>query len=184
MNLTVNTPELYSWQAGFTFDPAVLAVDAVYGGAGFFLNQSGATQWIPGTWNNTAGTATAFGETLLGVTQASGSGTLMSIKFRVLTWTTKVVVRLTSFNAYDLDGNSIPVGRTNGVFLAGDVDRNKQVFASDMVQILIHFGHSPTGTNHPMDWQADIDGNNLVFASDMVLILINFAKSTTYPNEP
>ena len=78
----VVSPALWGWQAGMTFNPAVL--EALSFVEGPFLATGGTTLWVPGTINNLAGEITYYGCTLTaGSTPVTGSGTLASVTFRV-----------------------------------------------------------------------------------------------------
>ena len=74
---------LWGWQAGMTFNPAVL--EAISFVEGPLLKYEGRTTlWVPGTINNLAGEITYYGCTLTaGCTPVTGSGTLASVTFRV-----------------------------------------------------------------------------------------------------
>jgi len=73
--------DLRYWQAGMSFNPAVL--ECVNYTEGSFLKAGGGTTWQPGTINNSAGLITPYGATLNGGNGVSGNGTLGFITFRV-----------------------------------------------------------------------------------------------------
>ena len=83
INITItNATDLYTWQAGVTFNATVL--EAINFTEGPFLKQLGDTLWVDGTINNTAGIIYYHGCTLTGnVTGANGNGTLGLITFKV-----------------------------------------------------------------------------------------------------
>jgi len=83
VNLTITDAlSLYSWQAGMTFNPAVLeALDFVEGP---FLRQGGTTIWLKGSINNNLGIIRYHACSLTGpVPGVSGNGTLGTITFRI-----------------------------------------------------------------------------------------------------
>jgi len=73
--------DLRYWQAGMSFNPAVL--ECVNYTEGSFLKAGGDTTWQPGTINNDAGLITPYGATLICGNGVSGNGTLGFITFRV-----------------------------------------------------------------------------------------------------
>ncbi|MEM2103049.1 MAG: PKD domain-containing protein, partial [Candidatus Bathyarchaeia archaeon] len=91
--------DLYSWQAGMTFNPTVLECvpatvpeDQLPSGGmltafveGEFLKQGGPTMWFPGEFNNNMGTIVPHGCGLQGAeTGISGSGVLATVTFKVI----------------------------------------------------------------------------------------------------
>ncbi len=86
MNLSVDLSgitDLYAWQFTLNFDPGVLQASSVSEGA--FLSTAGATFFAPGTIDNTAGTISFNGDSLLtAIAGASGSGTLLTISFNAI----------------------------------------------------------------------------------------------------
>jgi PKD repeat protein len=91
--------ELYSWQAGMTFNPMVLECvpstvpyDQLPSGGmltafveGEFLKRGGPTMWFPGEFDNNLGTIVAHGCGLQGAeTGISGSGVLATVTFKVI----------------------------------------------------------------------------------------------------
>jgi len=82
VNVTVAmVHDLRYWQAGMSFNPAVL--ECVNYTEGSFLKAGGGTTWQPGTINNSAGLITPYGAILNGGNGVSGNGTLGFITFRV-----------------------------------------------------------------------------------------------------
>ncbi|MGQ9566079.1 MAG: PKD domain-containing protein [Candidatus Bathyarchaeales archaeon] len=91
--------DLYSWQAGMTFNPMVLECvpatvpyDQLPSGGmltafveGEFLKRGGPTMWFPGEFDNNLGTIVAHGCGLQGTeTGISGSGVLAMVTFKVI----------------------------------------------------------------------------------------------------
>lgn len=89
VNLKVsNIVNLFAFQAGATFDPAVVNITANHVIEGGFLSNNGADTLLafPGTVNNTAGIVNIYGWTLVNPLLAkNGSGTLMSLDFYMKT---------------------------------------------------------------------------------------------------
>jgi len=86
---------LYTWQAGFHFDPNILNCTAVYGGPSLtddvfdVLAPSAFTSWIPGTINNTLGKVYYSAQSLSGADGVTGTAgvayKLMKVGFKVKT---------------------------------------------------------------------------------------------------
>ncbi len=72
--------DLYAFQFDLLFSPQVLAATSVTEGG--FLATGGATFFIPGTIDNSAGTISFTADSLLGNGGASGSGVLANVTFR------------------------------------------------------------------------------------------------------
>jgi len=76
-------PDLFDYEFGLRFDPAVLAAHSVTEGA-LFAN-TGDSFYSPGTIDNTAGTILATADTLIGnVPGVSGPGTLAIVQFTAI----------------------------------------------------------------------------------------------------
>jgi general secretion pathway protein D len=72
--------DLYAYQFDLAFTPAVLSLTSIAEGA--LLAAGGATFFVPGVIDNTAGTATGTANTLVGlVAGVSGSGTIATLLF-------------------------------------------------------------------------------------------------------
>lgn len=81
INIT-NGLNVWSWGAGFKFNPAVLNCTNVFEGE--FLKRSGLTLWMAGAINNTKGeAATTSSSCTSGNLPVSGSGQLMYATFKV-----------------------------------------------------------------------------------------------------
>jgi len=84
VNITIaNVEDLYTWQAGMTFNASVLECVSI--AEGEFLKRAGATTlWTPGSINNDTGTISYSGCSRTGVASGvSGTGQLMRITFKV-----------------------------------------------------------------------------------------------------
>jgi hypothetical protein len=75
--------DLYAYQFDLSFDPSVLDLLSISEGP--FLSNVGSTFFLPGTIDNTAGTATFNADSLVGpISGASGSGELAVFNFEAL----------------------------------------------------------------------------------------------------
>jgi general secretion pathway protein D len=82
--------DLYAFQFDISFDPAILSANGV--NESDFLPGGGATFFIPGEINNTAGTINFTADSLLGpVPGVSGNGTLAVISFQALALGTSLI---------------------------------------------------------------------------------------------
>ncbi|HML01889.1 MAG TPA: PKD domain-containing protein [Candidatus Bathyarchaeia archaeon] len=93
-----NVTDLYTWQAGMTFNPSVLQcvtttapdntktnVTETAFVEGSFLKSGGDTWWLTGPLNNSAGTIGAYGCSLYGPNPGvNGSGVLFTVSFKVI----------------------------------------------------------------------------------------------------
>jgi hypothetical protein len=104
----VDIVHLFAFQIGLRFDPEV--VECLNVTEGGFLSGNGAdfVLFWPGTINNTAGVITAYGWTLVNITEVkSGSGVLATFSFRVKT-TGYSNLHIYSFIAMDDSPAQIP----------------------------------------------------------------------------
>ena len=111
VNITGVT-DLFAFQFDLSYDPTILELLNISEGA--FLPTAGATNFIPGTIDNTAGTATATADALSGfVPGASGNGDLADFEFGALAPGTSA---LTLANVTLLDSTLSPIAfnATNG----------------------------------------------------------------------
>ena len=82
--LVTDVTDLFSFQFDLAFDPAVLQANGITEGG--FLPSGGATFFIPGTIDNTAGLISFTADTLIGaIPGVSGDGTLAAVEFQALT---------------------------------------------------------------------------------------------------
>lgn len=85
-NIPVNVSDvsdLFAFQFDLSYDPAVLELLSISEGP--FLPAAGSTIFVPGTIDNTAGTATVTADTLTGaISGATGSGELAIFSFKNL----------------------------------------------------------------------------------------------------
>ena len=75
--------DLFAFQFDLSFDPTILELQSISEGS--FVPSAGATFFLPGTIDNTAGTATFTADSLVGaVPGASGNGELAAFSFKAL----------------------------------------------------------------------------------------------------
>jgi hypothetical protein len=75
--------DLYSYEFDISFDPLLLAAQDIIEGS--FLSTGGSTFFIPGTIDNSAGSVSVTGNSLVGeVPGVNGSGTLVTLSFLAL----------------------------------------------------------------------------------------------------
>lgn len=121
-----NVADLYTWQAGMTFNPTAIQVvttaapnntktDATQTAfiEGNFLKNGGSTWWFTGLLDNNAGTIGYYGCSLYApaTSGVSGSGTLFSINFKVI-GQGPLDIHLTNVSLRSIDGTEIPVNVT------------------------------------------------------------------------
>lgn len=107
-----NVSDLFSFQFDLSFDPTILELQSISEGS--FLPGAGSTFFLPGTIDNTAGTATFTADSLVGaIPGASGDGTLAIFSFEALAAGTSP---LTLSNVVLQDSNlaDIAFNATNG----------------------------------------------------------------------
>jgi len=100
--------DIYSWQAGMTFNPDALNCTGFFEGE--FLKSAappGATNWINATINNTLGWITAHGCHFLGDYSATGDGQLAYLTFKVKA-TGVSDLHLRNAKVLDYDLNEVP----------------------------------------------------------------------------
>ena len=82
VNITSANP-LFAYQVGFTFDPSALQIQSINYGA-FLTSNGGTTIDFPGSWDNTLGIVTAYGQALTDpLTAVTGSGHLLIVQFKI-----------------------------------------------------------------------------------------------------
>lgn len=91
--------DVYAFQFDLGFDQTALSVESVSEGS--FLSTGGATFFIPGSIDNSAGTISSTSDSLLtAISGVSGNGTLVTVNFRALVPSTST---LSLFNFIVLD---------------------------------------------------------------------------------
>ena len=104
--------DLFAFQFDLAFDPLILSAGSITEGP--FLPSGGATAFIAGTVDNTAGTITATVDTLIGaIPGVNGSGVVASVDFQALSVGTSPIT-LSDAILLDSDLNNIPFRIVNG----------------------------------------------------------------------
>src|ERR1022692_186149 len=99
--MTSGSSDLYALQFDLSYDPSILQLNSIMEGA--FLPSAGQTFFIPGTLDNTLGTATFTADTLIGaIPGAAGAGSLAVFDFEAVAGG---VSTLTLSNIILLDSN-------------------------------------------------------------------------------
>lgn len=103
--------DLYAYQFDFAFDPSILSVSNLSEGS--FLQNAGATLFVPGSIDNVAGTVSNTADTLqTAISGANGSGILVTFDFTAIGTGSSAV---TLSNLFLLDSNlSSLTGTTQG----------------------------------------------------------------------
>jgi len=111
--------DLYAYEFDLSFDPAILELLSISEGP--FLPGTGTTFFLPGTIDNTAGTATFTSDSLVGpVAGASGAGELAVFTFESLSAGTSAL-KLSNVALLDSGLNDIAFGTTDGqVIVSGE----------------------------------------------------------------
>lgn len=104
--------DLYAFQFDITFDPAILSAVSVTEGA--FLPGGGATFFIPGSIDNTGGSITFTGDSLISaIAGVNGAGTLADINFQALSGGTSSI-DLANIVLLDSTVSDIPFSSAGG----------------------------------------------------------------------
>jgi general secretion pathway protein D len=107
--------DLYAYEFDLSFDPAILELLSISEGP--FLPGAGATFFLPGTIDNTAGTATFTADSLVGpvsgASVANGNGELAVFTFESLSEGTSAL-KLSNVTLLDSGLNDIAFGTTDG----------------------------------------------------------------------
>jgi PKD repeat protein len=117
-----NVTDLYTWQAGMTFNPSVLkcittaapnntVTDATRTAfiEGSFLKSGGSTWWVTGELDNNAGVISIYGCSLYGADAGvTGSGVLLTVSFNVI-GEGPLNIHLTDVALFNSVGAEIPV---------------------------------------------------------------------------
>jgi hypothetical protein len=110
-----NAADLYAFQFDLRFDASVLSLTGISEGS--FLPGAGATFFIPGAIDNTAGLASASADTLLAaVSGANGAGALVVFDFTAIG---SGISDIALFNLFMLDSN---LSLLNGTAGTGSVE--------------------------------------------------------------
>jgi len=108
-----NVTDLWSWQAGMTFNASALRCLSFEEGP--FLKQGGTTSWTPGVIDNNAGIIYPHYCTLTGSVPVSGNGVLGTITFKVIYYGNSTL-HPTNVILKDKNSNIIPSQVCDGSF--------------------------------------------------------------------
>jgi adhesin HecA-like repeat protein len=110
----VTDTDLFAFQFDLAFDPLILSARSITEGP--FLPSGGATAFIAGTVDNTAGTITGTADTLIGaIPGVNGSGVLAFVDFEALSLGTSPITFSNEF-LLDSDLHQFPItGIVDGV---------------------------------------------------------------------
>jgi len=196
--------EAWSWQFGLAFNPTVLEGVSVRNGD-LITAAKGPAVFISKGFNNTIGRLLGavcyFDHDLPPPPTTNGPGTFAIVTFRVkgygssditLVETAGKPTALLGYNAIldyyeiidgQLESEKIGNGRFNNK-LPGDVDGNRKVEASDLLDLSKAYGSHGPAYNYPLefpsqDWnpECDFNWNGKVDASDLFDLGKNFGKS-------
>ena len=110
--------DLFAFQFDMTFDPAILQLQSISEGG--FLPSAGSTIFVPGTIDNTAGTATTTADTLTGPGPgASGGGTLADLNFQAIAPGTSALTLSVVILLNSAGGDISPFTTSNGSVTVG-----------------------------------------------------------------
>jgi hypothetical protein len=110
--LISNVSDLYAFQFDLSFDASLVQLLNISEGG--FLPSAGTTMFVPGTIDNTTGSATGTADTLVGmIPGASGSGVLASFTFQRIAPGTSPI-SLSNVVLLDSNLNEIPFTIQNG----------------------------------------------------------------------
>jgi len=178
VNVTISdVVNLYSWQAGLTFNPNVL--EAFSFREGPFLRQGSTTIFINGTIDNTAGVITYFACSLTGnALGVSGNGTLGTITFKVKYYGNSTL-HLLDVILLDSTSTETPRNLVDGLVhlkIPCDVNDDGIVGVLDLFRVSKAYGTKPGNPN--WDPSCDFNGDNKVDFSDLSELNKNYGKAT------
>ena len=173
-----NILDFAGWQFDIAFDPTRLK--AVEVNEGDFLKTGGGTTFFQkGTIDNATGKIAKLSSARLSEDGVSGTGTLLSVRFRAKT-TGQTRLKLENFQLAAITGVSIPAGPhevaiiVEGQLVTGDVNRDGQVSILDMVLVARHLGKTVSANS-----EVDINGDGVINVQDIILVAQHMGESTT-----
>jgi hypothetical protein len=171
-----NASNLYTWQAGMSFNASVL--ETISFSEGDFLKEGGSTLWVNGTLDNISGIIVYHAASLIGdVAGKSGSGTLGRIIFKVKQYGNSTL-HLTDIILLDPALGEYPEiairDYTLRIKIPGDIDGDDRANVFDAALLGKAFGSTPGSPN----WnpEADINKDGIVDNDDLTLISENYGK--------
>ncbi len=164
-----NVSDLAGWQFDIAFDPTVL--EAIEVSEGDFLTTNGGSTFLQGgRIDNTAGTITGLNAALLSDSGASGSGSILQVKFKPKSEGETTLV-LQNFLFGSFTGDNIPAGPLEITFTVnerrrtGDVNRDGVVNILDLILVARQLGKSV-----PANSPVDVNGDGIVNIFDLTLV--------------
>ena len=169
--------DLYTWQAGMTFNASIL--EATVFSEGNFLKQGGTTLWVTGTIDNANGVIGYHAASLVGnATGVSGNGALGTIVFVVEQYGNSTL-HLTNVILLDSTLSEFPDIVTNDftlrIKIPGDINGDDQANVVDLNSLGKVYGSTPTDPNWNPD--ADINQDGVIDGSDLALLSDNYGKA-------
>ena len=169
--------DLAGWQTAIAFDSDVL--EAVEVSEGDFLKaEGGATFFLRGTIDNTAGEITKLSSARFG-DGVSGTGTLLLVTFRAKA-TGETRVTFSDFFAGSSSREEILSGVPEivitveeGAFLTSDVNRDGQVNVLDLILVSQYFGEDASANA-----QFDVNGDGTINVLDLIVVAQDLGEST------
>ena len=164
-----NVTDLAGWQFDISFDRA--ALEAINVSEGDFLKiDGGSTFFQSGRIDNASGKITGLSAARLTVSGASGSGSLIQVKFKAKS-TGETSLALGNFELGSVPGELIPAGPTEIYFAVeerlatGDVNRDGRVSILDLILVAQQLGNTV-----PANSSVDINGDGVVNIFDLTLV--------------
>ena len=172
-----NILDLAGWQFNIIFDPA--ALEAIEVNEGDFLKTGGGTTFFQkGTIDNAIGKITKLSLARLSGDGVSGTGVLLSVRFRAKT-TGQTRLKLENFQLAAITGVSIPTGLPEVAIIVerqlatGDINRDGQVSILDIILVAKHLGETA-----PSNSEVDVNGDGIVSILDVILVAGHLGEST------
>ena len=175
-----NVTDLAGWQFDIAFDPAILeAVDVSEGG--FLKTDGGTTFFQGGSIDNAAGKITGLSAARLSGGGASGTGTLLQVRFKAKS-AGETELALDKFQFGSTTGDNIPAGPHEIRIVVeeglptGDVNRDGIVSILDLILVAQQLGRrvSPNSA-------VDINGDGVVSILDLIRVAQGIAGSPAAP---
>ncbi len=167
--LTEDIFDLAGWQFDIVFDRATLeAVDVIEGD--FFETRGGSTFFQEGRIDNANGRITGLNAALLSDSGASGSGTILQVKFKAKS-EGETGLTLGNFKLGSITGEIIPAQpheiriTVEERLPTGDVNRDGGVDILDLILVARQLGQSV-----PANSAVDINGDGVVNIFDLTLV--------------
>ena len=169
--------DMAGWQFDIAFDPAIL--EAIDASEGNFLKTGSTTLFQSGTVDNTAGKITGLSAIRLSTQGASGTGTLLQVRFKAKSAGETELV-LQNFEFGTVTGENLPAGPhqtqivVEGRLATGDVNRDGRVSILDLILIAQQLGKR-VSAGSPVDLNRD----GVVSILDLILAAQTIGSTTT-----